>query len=354
MLTRIGLISKIARPDTSYFSKRSFKKPLWWIKLTKFEYWNWLTFYIPIIPSWLYLGLKSKSLTFFTAVNPATKEGGFLKEDKWEILSLLPKKYLPYTQYVSIHTNTPHIGIFPLVAKPNTGQRGIGIEVIQNRGELEAYHRSAKEDYVLQEFINAPLELAVFYSKLPSSKKGKISSLTIKEFMTVRGDGLSTIKELMLQDARFVQQIERLESQSLKDLSRVPKSGEKVVLEPIGNHCRGTKFIIGNHLISPQMERVFDEILAGVDGFYYGRFDLKAESIESLLNGECIKIMELNGVNGDPAHIFDPSYSLINAYKDVFWHWTRMSKIAKENIQNGAKPVPVKQVWKTIQNKFAA
>lgn len=352
MPIKIGLPSNKLLTWSNPLNHLSFAKPLWLTKLTSFEYWNWMAFYGPIIPAWIYLGLKARSITFFTTVNPACSSGGFLKENKWEILKKLPSQYLPQSFNIELEDELPTSLKFPMLAKPNSGQRGIGILKITASHELEQYHAQAKESYVLQEFITAPLEFAIFYSRLPSESKGMISSITQKEFMSVIGNGYSTVKELMTEDVRYQFQIERLKSLEEQDLDRIPRRGENVLLEPLGNHCKGTKFINGNHLITEELGSVFDTIMKDVEGFYYGRFDLKVSSVEDLYKGENIKIMELNGVNSDPAHIFDPNYKLIQAYKDVYWHWNKMSQIAKINIRNGVKPLKVRTVWNTIVKKF--
>jgi hypothetical protein len=343
--------SVIKRNQT--LSLTSLKMPLWFVKLFNFEYWNWMTFYAPIIPVWMYLGAKARSITFFTAVNPACGEGGFLKENKMEVLSLLPKDFLPDTHFVELKKDLPTQLIFPQIAKPNSGQRGRGVQKINSEADLYQYHSLAKESYVLQEFLEEPIELAIFYSRLPNERKGITSSITIKEFMTVMGDGVSTVKELMMKDDRFRLQLESLSQRTETQIDRVPHAGERLVLEPIGNHCRGTKFINAQELINEKLNAVFDNIMKDVKDFYYGRFDIKVSSLEDLYEGKGIKIMELNGVNGDPAHIFHPNYSLWQAYKDIYWHWNRMSKIAGINIANGVKPLPVSQVFHTIVRKFA-
>jgi hypothetical protein len=156
-----------------------------------------------------------------------------------------------------------------------------------------------------------------------------------------------------MKDDRFRLQLESLSQRTETQIDRVPHAGERLVLEPIGNHCRGTKFINAQELINEKLNAVFDNIMKDVKDFYYGRFDIKVSSLEDLYEGKGIKIMELNGVNGDPAHIFHPNYSLWQAYKDIYWHWNRMSKIAGINIANGVKPLPVSQVFHTIVRKFA-
>ena len=83
----------------------------------------------------------------------------------------------------------------------------------------------------------------MLYSRLPNSEKGEVTSVTLKEFLTVYGDGTSSILELMQQSTRARFQIDRLKTEMGDAINRIPANNEKVLLEPIGNHCRGTRFI---------------------------------------------------------------------------------------------------------------
>jgi hypothetical protein len=62
--------------------------------------------------------------------------------------------------------------------------------------------------------------------------------------------------------------------------------GTTQLLEPIGNHCRGTIFRDKGDLISDPLCEVFDTISKSIEGFYYGRFDLRVRSMEDLIKGE--------------------------------------------------------------------
>ena len=53
-------------------------------------------------------------------------------------------------------------------------------------------------------------------------------------------------------------------------------------------------FINSNHLITPALSASFDRISKQIDGFYFGRFDLRVKTIEDLEAGN-IQILELNG-----------------------------------------------------------
>ena len=101
-------------------------------------------------------------------------------------------------------------------------------------------------------------------------------------------------------------------------------------MEPIGNHNRGTRFFDASHLISNELTDTIDEIAKGIDGFYYGRFDVKTRSEEDFKKGKII-VLEVNGANSEPTHIYDSKFSLIQAYKEVQRHFDIQFEIAIKN-----------------------
>ena len=61
----------------------------WLRRKTRWEFWPpWLA-YLPVVPYILYLGVKHRSLTLFTAANPGIPSGGFAGESKSAILANL-------------------------------------------------------------------------------------------------------------------------------------------------------------------------------------------------------------------------------------------------------------------------
>lgn len=331
------------------------RTPLFIIKYTNYEYWPWLMFYIPVLPYWLYLAVKNKSLAYFSVANPGIELGGFYGESKSKILNLIDKQYLPKS--IEVDTINNHNSIanqlkqhaipYPFIAKPDVGERGNDVVKINNEEELIRYHSTSKSKYIIQEFVTYPIELGILYSRLPNSEKGQVTSVTLKEFLSVTGDGKSSIIELMRKKARARFQIERLSREMGDEIYTVLNINEKRLLEPIGNHCRGTRFIDNNFLINEKLNEIFDEISLPIKGFYYGRFDLKVKSIDDLYIGKNIKIMELNGASSEPGHIYDSSNTLFTAYKDLLFHWKRLADVSKENIRNGYKPVPFSLIVKS-------
>ncbi|HPI55083.1 MAG TPA: hypothetical protein PLU10_10345, partial [Chitinophagaceae bacterium] len=96
----------------------------------------------------------------------------------------------------------------------------------------------------------------------------------------------------------------------------------------------------------------FDTICAQIDGFYFGRFDLRVNSIEDLLQGNNIQIMELNGLTSDPAHIFDPNSRLRDAIKIQIINCKKAYQIAAFNLKHGTKSTPIAKICKQIYKEL--
>lgn len=316
------------------------------IKLRSWEYWPVYVANIPTILIWLYFAIKVRKLFFFSTVNPVIETGGVLGESKQNILERIPTKYLPTTLFVRPKEQSflPLLErikaadlSFPLIAKPDIGERGFLVEKLESATDLAAYLQKVPVAFLLQEFIDLPLEISVMYHRYPDDDRGFVTSLCVKEMLTVRGDGVSTVAQLMAEYPRARLQLDRFRQTEPALLSQVPPAGEAVLLEPIGNHCRGTTFLNGNHHIDQQLTEVLHTIGREMDGIYYGRFDLKCASIERLKEGKDIKILEFNGVAGEPAHIFDPAYPVWQSYRDIFRHWAIIYRISLEQIERGIK-----------------
>lgn len=327
--------------------------PLFVIKYIYYEYWPWWLFYVPMLPLWFYLSLRNLSFAYFSVTNPGIYLGGFFGESKKDIMALIDKAYMAQSVYIENDIDFEIVKskilnfTYPLIAKPDVGERGNDVEKIIDVTQLQRYHKKINAPYIIQEFITFDIELGILYSRMPNEEKGEVSSVTFKKFMCVSGDGVNTVQQLMEKSTRARFQIKRLLGEQNNLMHSIPLKGQNLLLEPIGNHCRGTEFVNYNHIINDDLHRVFDNICKPIQGFYYGRFDLKVKSIEDLYKGENIKIMELNGASSEPGHIYDKRFNLFNAYKDLSQHWIRLSNISRCNIRNGYKPVSFAIIVKT-------
>ncbi|RPE00930.1 hypothetical protein EGM88_00850 [Aureibaculum marinum] len=309
-------------------------------KLFHSEHWPTYLFYIPLIPYFLYKAILAKSLTFFLIVNPAIKYSGMGSESKFKTLKLLPEQYIPKSILITPKTDFNSVLIslnnskieFPLIAKPDVGFRGILVQKINTISDLKNYLKNNDIAIILQEYVSFQNECGLFYHKIPGKNKGKITSVTLKKFVTVIGNGMDDLETLILKDKRAFLYHTLFKKIHLKNYNTIPKKNEIVKLTVIGNHSKGTQFINGNHLIDQQLEAFLDKITANLPDFNYGRFDIKYKTFNKLKNAEDFKILELNGIIAEPTHIYDTEKSnYFASLKTILNHWSIANKIARYN-----------------------
>jgi hypothetical protein len=301
--------------------------------------------------------LFTRKLLYFTAANPSIDMGGFFGEHKDEILDLIPAGYkvksilvkqgsiADFTELLDEHNFS-----FPIVLKPNVGERGTGVIVARYLSDLEVY-ALGEQDFLIQEYINFGLELGVLYSRLPNESEGVVSSITEKEFLAVVGDGVCTVDALLQNHPRHRIYYPLVLRDYASTLDKVPAKGELFVVHTIGNHIKGTRFKLANSHITPALNALFTQISNKVEGVYYGRYDLKVPSYEDLQEGRNIKIFELNGVSSEPGHIYDLPNVFV-AYRDLAEHWFRLILISKQNIKKGVKTTPLLRFVKQVKTHF--
>ena len=325
------------------------------IRLRNWEYWPLPVVYIPVYIYYLYLALRSRSFFFFTASNPGIENGGMLGESKFPLFERLkksPKTLLfdPSDSADAILEKVTAEGLdFPLIGKPNIGERGWGVKKLENREDLEKYLDWVEVKFLIQDFVDLPLEAGVFYHRFPGEESGKITSLSFKEMLAVEGDGISTLRDLINVRSRAYLQRKRLELTYSERMDQIIPKGEKVELVNIGNHALGTKFIDATDLIDREMVLSFNKIADDFEGFYFGRFDLRCQSLSDLKKGN-VMIMELNGAGAEPAHIYEPGYSLLKGWKVLLKHMKIMWQISRENHRLGVEYMDFKSGWEIVKS----
>jgi hypothetical protein len=264
-------------------------------------------------------------------------------ESKWLIFQQIPKELFPTTIFISssdqidqVKTKMKDANIsYPIIIKPDRGERGWLVKKIQNETELIQYKDSHSITFLIQSYVDLPVELSVFYYRNPKSDKGIITSLTFKKLLTITGNGLDTIQELIYKNDRAFLQYAHLKKHSQLDFNTILEKDLTLEIVPYGNHALGAMFLNYNHLISQELSDAFDAISKRIDGFYFGRYDLRCSSMEDLLSGKNIAILELNGAGAEPAHIYDPSFSYWKAQFVLASHYKMMFDAAFENHKKG-------------------
>ena len=321
------------------------------VKLTQWEHWPTVVFYIPLLPFFFIRSIKAKHPLHYVATNPGIFYSGNGTESKYKTLLLIPEKYRPKSLLVQKKEdfNSVSLGLknkeidFPLIAKPDIGFRGYLVKKINTESQLRSYLSNIDEAIILQEFIDLKNEIGIFYYRFPDSQHGKITSITIKKYLTIKGDGKRTLSELILQDERAFLYYDLLKNIHKDNLETVFKKDKKITLSVIGNHSKGTQFLNGNHLINKELEYLLDKISHQIKGWYYGRLDIKYNNFQDLINAKDFKIIEVNGIISEPTHIYDATSknaSYFNAVRTINDHWAIMDKIALMNHKKYAVEFP--------------
>lgn len=320
-------------------------------KLTHWEYWPFDIVYIPMYFVWFYYSAKAKSFFFFNAANPRIKNAGFLMESKKEIYDIIPDQYIPKTLFfeagavpTDILKAVTDAGIsFPCIAKPDIGGKGRGVEKINRPEDIAPYAAKIKMDFLVQEFIPYPEEVGIFYCRMPDKPDGFISGIVAKEFLIVKGDGVSTLEQLLEKDPRYHFQLSALQKIYGEGLNEVLAKDESKNLVPYGNHARGAKFIDVSHWADEIFTKNFDHICKQIPEFYFGRLDIMYLNFEDLKAGKNFSIIELNGAGSEPTHIYDPRHSLFFAWKEIARHFKLLCAISIQNHKRGFPYLSVKE-----------
>ena len=306
----------------------------------RWEFWPAWAAYLPLIPYFLYLAFRNRSLTLFTLANPGIPTGGLAGESKSQILCHLSRTEGAVAEFHLLppgRAPADHPFGYPVVLKPDVGERGSGVAIVHSHAEMARYLAEAAGETILQRYVPG-VEFGVFYYRYPEESRGRIFSITEKRFPVVTGDGRSTLRELILRDPRAVCIAATYERLSKHPMSWKPARGEQVRLIEIGSHCRGAVFLDGTHLKTPALEETIDIISQAHPGFYFGRLDVRAPSVTEFQQGRFC-VIELNGVSSEATHIYDPAVSLAEAYRVMFWVWRTAFEIGAQNRARGLEPM---------------
>jgi hypothetical protein len=325
-----------------------------------------LLFYLPLALSWIGHGLRYRSLTLPSAVNPKIPTGGMWGESKslyldqvganergW-IADFIVRRRGAGTEALQSDCDAAlralsEAGIgFPLVAKPDIGWHGHGVCRIDNEAALAGYLRRFPADarLILQRFVPYAGEAAVLYARGPGMQAGRIESLAFRYFPHVTGDGRSTVRELIKSDprTRWKKRLHLGEDPShcgpsQRQLDRIPAAGELVQIAFISNQRAGGLYRDAHRYITSALQDRFDRIVRSMPEFHYGRFDIRFESTEALMRGEDFSIVEINGIGGEAIDVWDPQLPVLEAYRRLFAQQRLLFEIGDSNRRRGFRPM---------------
>jgi membrane protein DedA with SNARE-associated domain len=313
----------------------------------RWEFWPMWLFYAPVAVHIARLAWRYGGITTITAANPGIPDGGTVGESKAAILGMLPADSTIPFALIDVGTIDDRMNAlrrvtsrrnwaFPLILKPDVGQRGAGVKLAKSSAEAAAYLAVQVGAVIVQPYHPGPFEAGVFYYRKPGAARGRILSITDKRFPTVVGDGRSTIEELIWRHPRYRLQAWTFLERHRDVLGRVLEGGEPFRLAIAGNHAQGTLFLDGRPLLTAALERRIDDIARGLPGFFVGRFDIRYSDEVAFKAGEDVAIVELNGATAESTNIYDPDSSLFNAYRQLFQQWSIVFEIGAANRSGGA------------------
>ncbi len=359
------LVVKVGVPACSHRGRRLLRGR--WLRWTRWEFWPPWLFYPPIVCWIAWLACKHRSLTLMTAANPAIPTGGFVGESKAQILSGLldglrrtggPVSAVARCELIPAALDADErlaLALsflrdeqlpYPVVLKPDVGERGAGVSIVADADELAAALTREDGDRLLQEHVPG-IEVGVFYVRMPG-ERGRLLSITDKRMPTVTGDGRRTLEELILDDDRAVAMASVYCALHAERLLDVPPAAETVRLAELGTHCRGAVFLDGHALNTPALEQAIETLSKGFDGFCFGRYDIRAPSREHVAEGRGLKVIELNGLTSEATHIYDPRHGLFAAWRTLAGQWSLAFSIAAANRTAGARPSTLRELLAAV------
>lgn len=321
--------------------------------------------YAPVAVYIAWLMARFRSVTLPTAVNPCMPASGLVYESKSQILRHLRAFGAPVARFELIRNELDLAEkerlladflerekfSFPVVLKPDVGQRGQGVAIVNSWDEARVFLGGQVEDTIAQEYVGGA-EYGVFYHRFRDRDAGRVSSITDKRMTYVVGDGASTLERLILMDRRAVCMAPFFLRAFEARLEWVVPAGETFYLTQVGTHCRGALFLDGADMITQELEREVNRFSAGIEGFHFGRYDVRVPSEEALRRGEGIRVIELNGLTSEPTNMYDPRHSIFFAWGTLTRQWRLIFELAQKNRLAGDEPVSVKSVWKLAYGHF--
>jgi len=334
-------------------------------KVSPFEFLPGWIVYGPVVLQWIALGLRYGDFSLPTAANPHITTGGLCGESKTAILDLVqgaPRSWIAdYTTLVTgdadrraARSAMRGAGLkLPLVIKPDIGCNGTGVRLVETEAALD----SALADFprgvrlVLQRLVPWEGEAGIFYIRPPGEPAGRISSLTLKEPPVVTGDGVSTLRALIMADPRHGKLQHLYLGRLGARLDEVPARGERVRLVFAGNHCKGSIFRNGAAEITPALSARIEAIARSMPDFCFGRIDVRFASLQGLREGSGFSIIEINGVGSEATHIWDPETPLREVFAAQFQHYRAAFEIGRENRRRGFKSSGIWAMWRDWRNQ---
>lgn len=208
-----------------------------------------------------------------------------MQDNKLTMMELIPKQYRPEIQFPlddlkkSYMMGEMNVN-FPIVIKPTlcSGQ-GKNVVIVKSQSELDDFFKKNENtsNYMVQNYLSDEynIELGVLWEKMPWEKTGKIVEISEKIKLKKNTDDIT--------------------EQEMEDLTEQYKK---------------TKTF--NHLISNDLNELFNHIAKPIKGFNAGRYDILITSLNDFKNNHDFKILEVNGIWGAEMKMTEKTFGTLN------------------------------------------
>ncbi len=309
---------------------------------------------IPLVLQWLWLSFRFRSLTLPTIANPGITAGGLVGEGKTDYFRAMGAGcsaatarwcvLAPATMRSDAELQAEldaHGLSFPLVVKPDLGMCGHGVRKVDTLEELSGHVARFPPDVavLVQVYLPSCGEAGIFYVRSRHDAIGRLIGLALRSHPRVIGDGRRTITELIDGDAR----VRRVRSEGHApdfDPAHIPAAGEVVRLSLIGSTRVGGLYADAARLLTPRLTATVDALAQDIDGFHFGRFDVRYDTEDDLAQGR-FTIMEVNGAGSEAIEAWDPRFSLLEAFTIILRKQHLLFIISAENRAAGARPIGI-------------
>ena len=305
--------------------------------IKKYEFWNPRLFELPF---YLYLGWqclkRGLSIKTLAKANYALDHGEIGLSSKFDSQMAFNQDYFMPTELIedSLNVDEKKARIrkfidthnFPVVLKSNLGSVGKGIVKLEMDSDVDKHTPRLLGGYIIQKYTSNPYECGVFFVRVGG--QAKITGINQKHFPTIVGNGVDSIDVLAKNHYRYSAHW-NLFLQDF-DTSVVLAQGEEKQLSFIGSHTLGCKFTDDSHLNTPELEAAMFKFFESQPGFNFGRVDVKCADQAAFQRGEFV-VIEVNGVASLPTHMFDPKFSVWQAYRIFFEHAVYLAQAANDH-----------------------
>lgn len=199
---------------------------------------------------------------------------------------------------------------FPIIFKPNqVPGGGKNVKLIKDIQEAKDYIKNTKGTIIAQEYNDFPHEYGVLYERYPFNKNGQVISITEKQLVT---------------------------------------PNKKFQPMSIGIYKRTSNVIDHTKHNTKIFEKIIDRLTKNIPFLYACRYDIKAKSLQHLLQGD-FQIIELNGLLGLDLRSFKHTvnqFDIYNFHLQTRWVLKRIIL----GLQNQFIYNPIKMIGNIIES----